>query len=167
MSENQAPYELEITRTFNAPREIVFQAWTDVNQLKQWWGPTGMELEVSKLELRPQGIFHYSMKSPEGHVMWGKFVFHEIVEPEKLVFVNSFSDEEANTIPAPFNADFPMEIKNTLIFTEQDGKTLLTMRGGPINATETQLQFFKSMHESMQQGFGGTFDQLDAFLAKA
>lgn len=157
--------ELVITRVFNAPRKLVFQAWTEPERLAQWWGPKGFTLEVYKLDLRPGGIFLASQRSPEGHVMWGKFVYKEIVAPEKLVFVNSFSDEEGNTIRAPFSATWPLEILNHLTFDEHDGKTTLTFRGGPINATPEELQTFDGMRPMMQQGFGGTFDQLDAYLA--
>jgi uncharacterized protein YndB with AHSA1/START domain len=94
MSEEKATNhdnDLVITRIFNAPRELVFKTWTDAEHLKHWWGPTGFSLHISKADIRPGGIFHYSMKSDEGHEMWGKFVYHEVVAPEKLVFVNSFS----------------------------------------------------------------------------
>jgi uncharacterized protein YndB with AHSA1/START domain len=90
--------ELVITRVFNAPRELVFKAWTEPERLQKWWGPKGLTLEVSKLDLRPGGIFLGSQRSPEGHVMWGKFVYQEIKAPEKLVFIQSFSDEEGNTV---------------------------------------------------------------------
>lgn len=161
--------ELVLTRIFNAPRELVFKAWTEAEHLAHWWGPTGFELSVHTFDLRPGGSFHYCMKSAEGFEMWGKFVYHEINSPEKLVFVNSFSDAEANIVPAPFSEIseiFPLEIKNTLLFTEDEGKTTLIMRGSPINATEEGLKTYASMHDSMKQGFGGTFDQLDAYLAK-
>ncbi|NOV01730.1 SRPBCC family protein [Paenibacillus planticolens] len=166
MSETTNANQLVITRTFNAPRELVFKCWTEPEHLLNWWGPAGMNLEVASLDLRPGGVFHYSMKSPEGFQMWGKFVYGEITPPEKLVFTNSFSDEEANTVRAPFSPVFPLEIMNTLTFEEQDGKTVLTMRGGPVNPTEEEAAFFASMAESMQQGFGGTFGQLDEYLAK-
>jgi uncharacterized protein YndB with AHSA1/START domain len=82
---NVGERELVITRTFDAPRELVFKAWTDPEHLQHWWGPKGFTFDVAKLDFRPGGIFHYSMRSPDGHVMWGKFVYREIVEPEKIV----------------------------------------------------------------------------------
>src|SRR5665647_1251665 len=92
--------ELVLTHVFNAPRELVFKAWTDAEHLKHWWGPAGFKISISKFDIRPGGVFHYCMKSDAGDEMWGKFVYHEIVAPEKLVFVNSFSDEEGNTVRA-------------------------------------------------------------------
>ncbi|MFC5451545.1 SRPBCC family protein [Paenibacillus aestuarii] len=165
MSNQQATSNLVITRTLNAPRDLVFQVWTDANHLAKWWGPTGMSIHVAKLDLRPGGMFHYSMKTPDGHEMWGKFVYNEISPPDKIVFTNSFSDPEGNSVRAPFAPNFPLEVQNILTFTEQDGKTILTLTGGPINATEEEVQFFAAMQESMQQGFAGTFNQLEAYLA--
>ncbi|MNR27120.1 hypothetical protein D3C85_1443760 [compost metagenome] len=155
-----------ITRIINAPRELVFQVWTTPEHLAAWWGPAGMDLTVVSLDVRPGGSFHYGMKSPDGFEMFGKFAYHEVVSPEKLSYVTSFADAEGNVIRAPFSPIFPLEIMNHLTFTEEDGKTILTMRGGPINATEEELNFFASMKGSMEQGFGGTFKQLDDYLAK-
>jgi len=99
--------------------------------------------------------------------MWGKFVYQEITPPQRLVFVSSFSDPEANITRAPFPGvdNFPLQTRSTLVFTEQDGKTLLEMRGTPINATEEEIEFFKGMNSSMQGGWKGTLDALEAFLA--
>ncbi|MBW7475530.1 SRPBCC domain-containing protein [Paenibacillus oenotherae] len=167
-STNSNPEEgkLVISRTFNALRELVFKVWTESKHLKHWWGPKGMTIEVAKLDLRPGGIFHYCMRAPDGHEMWGKFVYQEIVAPEKIVFLNSFSDTEGNTIRPPFSSEFPLEVRNVVTFTELNGQTTLTLQGGPHNATAAEHEFFKGMFDSMQQGFGGTFDQLDAYLAK-
>ncbi|WP_068504758.1 SRPBCC domain-containing protein [Paenibacillus kribbensis] len=157
--------ELVITRTFNAPRELVFQAFTQGEHLKHWWGPKDWTLNVLKSDVRPGGIFHYNQTSAEGHVMWGKFVYREISAPERIVYTNSFSDEEGNTILPPFSQTWPLEILNTLTFTEQDGKTTLTMHGTPLSAIEEELQAFKFMHDDMLNGFVGTFDQLAEYLA--
>jgi uncharacterized protein YndB with AHSA1/START domain len=161
-----AQKELVILRQFNAPRKLVFKAFADAEALKQWWGPKGAEIEISKLDFKPGGIFHYSMKSPMGE-MWGKFNYLEINEPEKIVFTNSFSDKDANTVRAPFSNDFPMEIMNSITLTEHEGKTTLLIKGGPLNPTDAEQNFFTNMFSSMQQGFGGTFDQLDEYLANS
>ncbi|MDQ0196619.1 SRPBCC family protein [Paenibacillus wynnii] len=158
--------EFVYTRVLDAPRELVFKVWSEVEHLKNWWGPIGLELGIAKLDFRPGGIFHYNMRSPEGDVMWGRFVYREIVAPEKIVFINSFSNEEGDAVRALFSAEFPIEILNTVTFTENEGKTTLTLRGGPLNATEEELIFYRGMFESMEQGFGGTFDQLAEYLTK-
>src|SRR5665213_745715 len=132
-NEIQTKHELVITRIINAPRELVFKAFTESERLAQWWGPKGSEIKVSKLELRPGGIFLYNMPTPDGHFMWGKFVYREIISPERIIFISSFSDENGNTIRAPFSETFPLEVMNTLTLIEENGKTHLTLRGVPIN----------------------------------
>ncbi|WNR44989.1 SRPBCC family protein [Paenibacillus roseipurpureus] len=165
MTQNGSDVQLEITRIVNAPRELVYSVWTQPEHLAAWWGPTGMELTVKSLDVRPGGSFHYGMKSPEGFEMFGKFAYREVEAPVKLVYVSSFADAEGNVIRAPFSPVFPIEIINELTLTEEDGQTIITLRGGPINATEEELQFYASMKGSMEQGFGGTFKQLDDYLA--
>ena len=160
-----AECEFKISREFNAPRELVWQAWTQPERLAKWWGPKGCELEVVQLQLRPDGIFHYCMKFPSGGEMWGKFVYQEIAPPERLIYLSSFADADANTIRAPFSENFPLETMNTLTLTEESGKTRLTIVSVPVNATAGEQEFFASMHDSMQQGFGGTFEQLTDYLA--
>ncbi len=160
-------HELVITRDFAAPRALVFTAFTEAERLMQWWGPKELTMDSATVDLRPGGVFHYSMRGPDDAELWGKFVYREITPPERLVFTNSFSDPHGNTVRAPWSATWPLEVLNTLTFTEHEGKTTLTLRGGPINATPAEVEEFAAMAASMQQGFGGTFDKLDQYLASA
>ncbi|MDG0809086.1 SRPBCC family protein [Cohnella rhizosphaerae] len=160
-----ADQEVLLTREFNAPRELVFKVWTEAEHFGKWWGPKGFTLEVSKMDARPGGMFLGCQKSPDGMSMWGKFVYREVIKPEKLVFVQSFSDEQGNTIRAPFNPNWPLEIINILTFEEADGKTTVTFSGGPINASEEEMAAFNAMKPMVKQGFAGTFEQLDQYLA--
>jgi uncharacterized protein YndB with AHSA1/START domain len=162
-----AERELVITRVFDAPRELVFKAFTEAGRLSQWWGPKGFDIRVEKLDLRPGGRCHYCMQSPDGGQTWGLFQYREISTPGRLVFVNSFSDAAGNITRAPFSEVWPLEVLNTLTLSEQDGKTTLTLRGKPIHAAAEERQTFENGMTSMQQGFGGTFDQLDAYLKRA
>ena len=91
----QAPM---ITREFDAPRALVFKAWTEAERLARWWGPKGFSVEVGSFDLRPGGVFHYSQRAPNGAELWGKFVYHEVVAPERLVFTSSFADPDGNTV---------------------------------------------------------------------
>jgi len=159
--------ELVITRVFDAPRELVWKALTEPDRLAQWWGPAGFEMLVSRLDLRPGGVFHYSMRSPDGRVMWGKFVYRELAPPDRMVFVNSFSDEEGNVLRSPFSLTWPLEVLNTISLSESGGRTTVTLRGGPINASQEELDTFRNAQGSVRQGFAGTFDQLAAYLAAA
>lgn len=85
------------THVYDAPQETVFKAWTEQDRLASWFGPKGFTMVSAKLDLRTGGIFHYCLRSPEGREMWAKFVYREIVAPERLVFVLSFSDRDGNT----------------------------------------------------------------------
>jgi uncharacterized protein YndB with AHSA1/START domain len=160
-----------ITRTFDAPRDLVWKAWTEAERLAQWWGPKGCSIRVVKLDVRPGGIFHYTMQFQKGGPeMWGRFIYGEITAPERLVFINSFSDADGGITRAPFsqlNDTWPLEVLNVVTLAEQGGKTTLTLRGSPINATDEERKTFAGMFDSMQKGFGGTFDQLVDYLAKA
>jgi uncharacterized protein YndB with AHSA1/START domain len=165
-ADNSDEQDLVLTRVLDAPRELVFKAWTEPERLAQWWGPKGGAIQVQKMDLRPGGIFHYVMRHSQGD-MWGKFVYREIAAPERIVFVNSFSNEKGETARSPFHPNWPLDVLNKLTLSEHEGKTKLTLRGRPINATEEEQKIFESFRESMQQGFAGTFEQLDEYLAKA
>jgi uncharacterized protein YndB with AHSA1/START domain len=158
--------ELVMTRTLEAPRALVFQAFADAERLAHWWGPTGFEVEIRRLEFRPGGIFHYRMANAEGFEMWGRFVYREIVEPERIVWVNAFSDPEAGLVRAPFGLTIPLEMLNTITLEEQGNRTVLRLHSTPINATEEERATFTELLGSMQQGWGGTLDQLAARLAE-
>lgn len=156
--------ELIIVREFNAPRELVFDTFTKPEHLEKWWGPKGSKIEILTIDVKIGGHFLYQLTSPDGNSMYGKFVYREIVRPEKIVFVTSFADKKGNIVPAPFPIKFPNEILNTWTLTEQKGKTTITLRGQAINGTEEERESFRNLFSSMEQGFGGTFDQLDEYL---
>lgn len=154
-----------VTRTFDAPRDLVYRACTEREHLFHWWGPKGYEMLTCEIDLRPGGLFRYGMRAPNGAEMWGLWVFREIVPQERIVFVVSFTDAEGRIIRHPLAATWPLEVLSTLEFTEQDGKTTITNTGGPINATPEEEATYAGAHAGMKQGFKGTYDQLDAYLA--
>ncbi len=123
--------ELVITRVFDAPRELVFRAWTEPEHLVRWWGPNGFTTPVCKIDLRPGGVWHLCMRSPDGRDYWSKGIYREIVVPERIVTTDFFSDEDGNLVqPAQYGlpADWPAEMLLTVTFTEQEGRTKLTVR---------------------------------------
>jgi uncharacterized protein YndB with AHSA1/START domain len=162
----QQAREFVFSRTVDAPRELVWKAWSEAERLAQWWGPKGCKLKVASLDFRPGGIFHYGMEWSAGGTMWGRFVYREITPPERLVFVNSFSNQNGEITRAPFNENWPREVLNVVTFEDVGGKTRITLSGGPIDPTKEERELFESFFDSMNQGFGGTFDQLEAYLAK-
>jgi uncharacterized protein YndB with AHSA1/START domain len=155
-----------ISRTFDAPRDRLFDLWTQRDHLMKWFGPKGWSMTYGKLDFRPGGLFHYSMRTADGAVMWGKFVYREIAPPERLVWVNSFSDENAGLTRHPGAPEWPIEMLTTVTFVEQDGRTTVTVHWVPINPTEVERQTFDGGRGSMTMGWTGTFDQLAAYVAK-
>jgi len=110
---------LVLTRILNAPRTLVFQAWTDPKQLAQWWGPTGFTNPLCELDLKPHGEIRIDMRAPDGTVYPMSGAFQEIVELERLVFTSASLD--ANGKPR-------FENLNTVTFEEfEGGRTLLTV----------------------------------------
>jgi uncharacterized protein YndB with AHSA1/START domain len=160
------PREFIITRTFDGPRDLVFAAWTEEEHLKQWFGLAGFTILVKTLNLVPGGVFHYCMRAPNGVEMWSKWIFREILSPEKIVLVNTFSNKHGNPIPHPYVPNWPLEILTTTTFHESEGKTDLKIVWVPIHCNRIEQKTFNSMHEQMDQGWNGTLDQLAAHLEK-
>jgi uncharacterized protein YndB with AHSA1/START domain len=99
--------------------------------------------------------------------MWGKWVFREIVRPERLVFVASFSDEAGGVTRHPWAPDWPQKTLSTLRFDEHEGRTKLTAQGIPQGASELERKTFEAGRESVRQGWSGTLGQLAQYLARA
>jgi uncharacterized protein YndB with AHSA1/START domain len=159
--------EFIISRTFDTPRHRLWKALTEVEQMKQWFAPKGFTARVAKIDLRPGGTYHYCLRGPDGRDMWGKAVYREIAAPERLVWVNSFSDEQGGLTRHPLMPSWPLEMLTTVTLAEQGGKARLTVQWVPINPNEEERRTFDSGHDSMNQGWTGTLDQLAACLAKA
>jgi uncharacterized protein YndB with AHSA1/START domain len=162
-----ARQQFEIVRTFDAPRDLVWRAWTEREHLMQWFGPTGVTMPTATLDLRPGGRFHFSMRSPDGSELWGRFVFREIVPPERLAWAHAFSDKEGGLGRTPFGGEWPLELLTTVTFTEEAGRTTVTMRWSPLGPTDAERRAFDAAHDDMRTGWGGTFDRLEAHLASA
>jgi uncharacterized protein YndB with AHSA1/START domain len=157
--------ELVITRDFDAPRELVWLVLTEAEHLQHWFGPRGHTVDVVSLDLRPGGLFHYSMRTRGGQLMWGRFIYHEIVPPERLVYVNAFADADGNAVRNPYNADWPLEMLITWALTEEDGRTTFTVRAVPYHATEAERKAFADGFPSVRAGWAGTLDVLADYLA--
>jgi uncharacterized protein YndB with AHSA1/START domain len=155
-----------IARLLDAPRDKVWRAWTEVEHLRQWWGPKGFAVTHCTVDLRPGGLMHYCLRMPDGNEMWGKFVYREIVKPERLVWINSFSDKNGGTTVHPMSADWPREMLTKVTFEEQGRKTKVTVQWVPVDAsTAIERKTFDEGRDSMQQGWTGTFEQLESYLS--
>lgn len=159
--------EFVIARSFDAPRDLVWKAFTEAERMTHWWGPRGFTVIASTMDLRPGGIYHYGLKAPDGSTMWGKFVYRDIAAPERLVLVNSFSNAAGEITRHPMSPTWPLRMLSTFRFGEEDGRTSVTITWSPLDADETERATFAGAHASMQQGWTGTFDQLGAYLAQA
>ena len=97
-----------ISRVFDAPRDLVWKALTEPERMKQWWGPKGFTVTASNMDFRVGGTYHYGMKSPTGEPMWGKFRYLEVVPPQRMVMINSFSDEAGGITRHPMAPTWPL-----------------------------------------------------------
>ena len=156
-----------ISRVFDAPRQRLWKAWTDCKELKRWWGPKGFSVFSCKLSLEPGGTFHYGLSTPEDMKMWGKFTYREIKAPELLDFIVSFSDAQGGITTHPMNSNWPRQTLSLVAFKERGDKTELDVRWSPYQATSVERKTFVEGRDSMQQGWSGTFEQLEAYLKKA
>ena len=155
-----------ISRVFDAPRELVFKAFTEPERMKHWWGPKGFIVIAQTMDLRPGGMYHYGLKAPDGSTMWGRFVYREIAAPERIVLVNSFSDAKGGVTRHPLSASWPLELLSTFTFEDAgDGRTKLTISWLPINETDAERETFDRGRPSMTGGWSGTMEQLEAYLA--
>ena len=113
-----AEHELVITRIFDAPRELVFRAWTEPDRSVRWWGPQGFTAAHWEMDPRPGGAYRVCMRSPEGTVHWQRGVCREVVEPERLVFTFAWEDKDGRS---------GHETVVTVNFAEHGAKTKLTL----------------------------------------
>ncbi|KHE67093.1 SRPBCC domain-containing protein [Halobacillus sp. BBL2006] len=154
---------LVLERTFNAPQNMLFQAYSDPDRLTSWWGPKGWETENRTFEFKPEGTWHYCMRCTDksqgdfyGQESWGKAIFHEIAEPQKIVYTDVFSDEEGNAVSGMPEMEIMIEFK------ENGEKTRLVVTTE--FATEEQLKEILGM--GMIEGFNSQLDRLDDLLEK-
>ena len=157
-----------ISRVVDAPRDKVWRAWTEAERLKQWWGPKGFVVTQLKLDLKPGGTMLYCLRMPDGKEMWGRFVYREIVKPERLVWINSFSDKDGGLTVHPMSPTWPREMHTTVNFEEQGAKTKITVTWLPVETSSAlELKTFEEGRDSMKMGWSGTFEQFSTYLPKA
>ncbi len=158
--------EFVIRREFSAPRDLVWKVWTQPEHLSQWMAPAGSKMDVRKYDFRVGGENHYCQTSSNGGEVWGKSVFKEIDPPKKLVVIQSFSDPEGNIARHPMSQTWPERVLSTITFEEKGRSTLLALIWSPYNADNESIATFNGATDGMNQGWGGTFAKLDAYLAE-
>ncbi|MBP0723644.1 SRPBCC domain-containing protein [Bacillus sp. RG28] len=152
---------LVLERIFDAPRDLVFKMFKDPEHLKRWWGPKGWEIPVCTVDFRPGGVWHYCMKCVDqnlgqffGMESWGKGVYKEIIEPEKIVYTDYFSDSEGNMNDSMPSTNITME------FIDLGEKTKLINRAEYVSAESLKTV----MDMGMLQGITETWDRLNELL---
>ena len=123
--------ELVIVRTFNAPREAVWRAWTEPELMQRWLGPKDFTTPFCTIDLRIGGTYLNCMRSPEGKEYWSTGRYREIVPPSLLVYTDSFADADGKVVPATYygmEGDFPLEMLVKVTFEGASGITLMTLR---------------------------------------
>ncbi|HAR43950.1 MAG TPA: ATPase [Bdellovibrionales bacterium] len=146
-----------VTRTFDAPRAFIFDAFTDPGLVGRWWGPKGFTTPFCNIDLRVGGTVLSCMRSPEGKDFWSTGVYREILRPERIVSTDSFADEKGKVVPASYygmSAEFPMEMLIQVTLFEEQGKTKLVLEHIGIPASE---------HENCAAGWNESFDKLADF----
>ena len=141
---------LTITRTFDAPRELVFKAWSQPEHLVRWWAPTGFTTPSCEMEFRPGGSYRSVIRSPEGKEHRMRGVYHEVVPPERLVMTFAWEDEAGQP---------GHETLITVTFADQAGKTRLTFEQGVFETVESR--------DSHLGGWSQFMDSLARYLATA
>jgi uncharacterized protein YndB with AHSA1/START domain len=142
--------ELVITRVFDAPRRLVFKAWTEPEHLARWWGPQGFTTPFCEMDVRPGGAFRFGMRSPQGTDHWLRGVFREIVEPERLVCTWAWEDEQRKP---------RHETLLTVTLVEHDDKTRLTLRQAVFESVTSR--------DAHQGGWASALDCLAEYLTGA
>ena len=156
VSHTSEPPVLTLEHVLNAPRELVFKAWTEPERLARWFGPRGWSLPVCTIDLRPGGVWHYCMRGPAGEESWGRAVYAEIVPPERLVYTDAFSDAQGSD-----NANMPHS-HVSIELADLGAKTRLINRTQFASVADLQ----KTLDMGVVEGMGQTFERLVAFLAE-
>jgi len=144
-----AQKELTLVRTFNAPRDLVFAAWTDPKHLAKWWGPHEFTNEDLDVDAKPGGPFNIVMVGPDGtrYPMTG--TFREVIAPQRLVFFASAMDGA-------------LEDLTTVTFEDDGGKTKVTVKAVVTKATDEAAEALSGMEEGWTQ----SLERLEQLLAK-
>jgi uncharacterized protein YndB with AHSA1/START domain len=139
------PRELIITRVFDAPRALVFEAWTKPEHLVNWFCPNGFTLPVCEIDFRVGGIFRICMRASDGNEHYARGVYREVVPSERIVWTNSFED-----VPGS-------EILTTVTFADHEGKTKITVH--------QTYSFESDSTRGAPQGWTETLEHLAAYVA--
>lgn len=140
-------FDLVLDRVFDAPRELVWRAWTDQEQLIQWWGPGRFTNPVCRVDVIPGGAIYIEMRAPNGTIYPMSGTFLEVVAPERIVFKSGALDAQGKLL---------FEIMTTVTFTDQGSKTALKLEAKILSETALAPQYLAGM----EQGWNQSLDRL-------
>jgi uncharacterized protein YndB with AHSA1/START domain len=156
-----------ISRDLKAPAALAFKVNSDPKHLANWLSPEGFSTIHSELDFRVGGRYHYGLEGPGGMRMWGLQRFLEIVPDRKIVLIQSFSDAEGGLTRHPMAPHWPLEMLSTTTFEDLGpGRSRILISWRPHKSDAAGEQAFDAGRASMTGGFSGTFDKLEAYLAK-
>lgn len=151
--------ELKIERTFNASKDLVWKAWSDSETFMKWWGPQYFTSPTCKMDFKQGGKFVWCMQAPDGSKFYSSGEFKEISPKDKIVYTDSFADENGNEISAAvygLSPDYPNQTLVTVTFEEVDGKTHMTLVHQGIPAEE--------INGNTASGWNQSFDKLEVAI---
>lgn len=161
----EATFTLE--RRFAAPPALVWSCLTDCAHVAHWWGPAEFVVTHCAIDLRPGGRFHYALESPNGTVLWARWVYEEIEAPRRLTALAAFSDVTGGITRNPWSPDWPLETHSALTLEAlEDGGTRLRLEATPYGASAHEAAVFRDGHPSMNGGYGAMFDRLATHLRR-
>ena len=152
--------QIIVSRSFNAPLELLWKAWTEPEQFMKWYGPKGFTAPTCEIDLKVGGRHLWSMQSPDGMQMYYTGTYKEIVPMERLVYTDGMCDEDGNLMdPSTMGMpeDSPMSMDVIVTFIHVDGKTTVTV---------SHIGFGEG-GERAGMGWEQAFDKLDDILAEA
>ncbi len=155
-----------LTRDFDAPMKLVYEAWTQESHLCQWQVPSAeIVCEYKSADIKPGGATLHKMVMPNGHEMWLLTKYYELTPYHTIVFRQYESNENGDIMP-PSMPNWPKEIEATLKFSEANGVTNMQFIWQPINPTPEEAEAWEASRPQHGKGWGGSFELLAGYLAK-
>ena len=158
-----------IQRSFDAPLEVVFEMWTNPDHFSRWLPPTGFEMQFVRSDIRPGGSTFYFMTNNADVKMYGRTKYQAIEKPGRIVYTQEFCDERENMSRHPNLSTWPATMRTTVELTaEAPDCTRVKVSWEPVgDVTREELEAFVNARAGMTQGWTGSFDKLETYLAKA
>lgn len=157
-----------INRSFDAPIDLMYEMFSNPKHLSQWLAPTGFTKKFFKSDIKPGGSSFYYMSNGSGADLYGRAEYLEMNKPNLLVYTQQFCDKNEKVIRHPMAPTWPETMLTTItLHEEDDGKTLVTIKWEVYgDATREEIATFKKERGGMTQGWTGSFDKLEDYLAK-